>query len=47
MTRRETSFLALGLTAGAIATGVIATGVMAQGNAGPALLASGRAGGPR
>jgi XRE family transcriptional regulator, regulator of sulfur utilization len=36
MTRREISFLVLGLTAGGIATGVIA-----QGNAGPALLGSG------
>ena len=35
MTRREISFLALGLTAGAIAT------VFAQGNSGPTLLASG------
>jgi quercetin dioxygenase-like cupin family protein len=36
MTRREVSFLVLGLTAGAIATGVIA-----QGHSGPALLSSG------
>jgi len=41
MTRREVSFLVLGLTAGAIATGTAVSSARAQGSLSPAPLASG------